>query len=47
MKPMRYCKTNRSLHIGGKHNKLSIFVAERSARLELGSHTWHFGHAWD
>ena len=43
LKPIRYAETNGALHIGGRHNKLTIFTWERCARLHIGKHTFHFG----
>ena len=43
MKIIRYKKHNNSLHIGGMHNKLSIFFYEKLGRLQIGKHTFHFG----
>lgn len=47
LKPIRYSKNNNTLHIGSRNNKLTIFFWEKSARLEIGKHTFHFGKAWD
>lgn len=47
LKPIRYSKTNGALHIGGRHNKLTIFTGERCARLHLGKRTFHLGSWWD
>lgn len=46
LKPIRYSKNNGAIHIGGRNNKLSIFTREKSARLHIGKHTFHFGKAW-
>lgn len=46
MKPIRYSKRTKTLHIGGRENKLAIFFRERSARLHILKRDFHFGKAW-
>lgn len=43
---VRYSKHSETLYIGGKRNKLSIFLAEKAARLEIGRRSWHYGSYW-
>ena len=46
MKLVRYYKTNHSLHIGGEHNKLSVFLPSwcgLAIRLTIGDRVFHLG----
>ena len=42
MKLIRKTKNN-TIHIGGKENKLSIFLNDKTARLTIFNKDFHFG----